>query len=112
MKLLPYKGKSESLYLHPLNKPTPDQWYSDRPLGLNTICDTVKCLVKSAGFTGGKFSNHSLQATAATRMFNAGIPEKVIKEVTGHCSDAICSYKHTALNMKCKASTNADTVRM
>ena len=33
-----------------------------------------------------KYSNHSLRATSITRMFNAGITEKVIAERSGHQS--------------------------
>ncbi len=103
MNLLPIGGNSTSLYLYPLNKPTPQQWYGDCPVGLNTICETVKKLVGSVGITDGKFTNHSLRAMAATRMFNAGIPEKVVKEITGHCSDAVREYECTNLSMKHKA---------
>ena len=31
-----------------------------------------------------KKTNHSLRATGATAMFTAGVPEKIIKSVTGH----------------------------
>ncbi len=34
--------------------------------------------------------------TAATRMFNAGVEEQVIKEHTGHKSDAVRTYKCTS----------------
>ena len=36
-------------------------------------------------------------------MFNAGVPEKVVKEITGHCSDAVHKYEHTGLSLKHKA---------
>ena len=34
----------------------------------------------------GKKANHSLRATGATILFNAQVPEKMIKEITGHRS--------------------------
>ena len=43
----------------------------------------------------GKFSNHSLRATSTTRMFQQSVPEQVIKEITGHKSDAVRLYKRT-----------------
>ncbi len=101
--LLPVDGKKSSLYLHPLSKMTKDQWYSDRPLGVNTLREMVKCLASAAGLTG-KFTNHSLRATAASRMYQAGVPEKFIKEITGHKSDAVCCYKCTSDSMKWKVS--------
>ena len=47
---------------------------------------------KKAGFVGF-FSNHSLRATAATRLFNANVEEQLVKLKTGHTSDAVQSYK-------------------
>ncbi len=32
------------------------------------------------------YTNHSLRATAVTRMFNKGVPEKLIAEKSGHRS--------------------------
>ena len=39
-------------------------------------------LSKKSG-VGVHYTNHSLRATAITRMFNCGIPEKVIVETSG-----------------------------
>ena len=45
---------------------------------------------------GVKYTNHSLCTTAITRMFNTGIPEKVIAETSGHrSSKALRCYKRT-----------------
>ena len=41
----------------------------------------------------GKFTNHSLRATSVSRMYHHGIPEQMIKEVTGHRSDCVRVYK-------------------
>lgn len=43
----------------------------------------------------GRYTNHSLQVTAATRMYSKGIDEQVIKEHMGHRSEAVCAYKRT-----------------
>ena len=44
-----------------------------------------------------RYTNHSLRATAATRKFASGIPEKVVGEVTGHRSlKALHTYEHTS----------------
>ena len=40
-----------------------------------------------------KKTNHSLRATGATTLFNAGIPEKIKREVTGHQFNALQIYK-------------------
>ena len=52
-------------------------------------------LLKSANLDG-HFTNHSLQRTSATRLFQAGIDRKLIKEFTGHTSDAVDKYQITS----------------
>ena len=47
----------------------------------------------SKGNLGGYRTNHSLRATAATRLFDADIDEQLITEVTGHRSSAVRNYK-------------------
>ena len=45
---------------------------------------------------GGRKTNHSLRATGASELFAAGVPEKIIKERTGHRSlQALHVYEHT-----------------
>ena len=52
--------------------------------------------VKSAGIEGYK-SNHSLHATAATRLYSSGVDEQLVMEGTGHRStEGIRSYKRTS----------------
>ena len=48
-----------------------------------------------AAYIPGKFTNHSLRRTAATRLFSAGIEEKIVKEITGHSSDCVRLYQET-----------------
>ena len=56
----------------------------------------VKEMCSAAGIKGHK-NNHSLRATAATRLFHAGIDEQLIMERTGHHSiDGVRSYKRTS----------------
>ena len=43
-----------------------------------------------------KYTNHSLRATSASRMFVSGVPEKIVAEVIGHKSvKALCQYERT-----------------
>lgn len=90
----PVNGKSDALYLRSLAKPTTSQWYADVRVGVNTISKVVKTLCGKAGMEGF-YTNHSLRATAATRMYEADLPEQLICEKTGHRSDAVRSYKRT-----------------
>ena len=51
----------------------------------------------------GNYSNHSLRVTAATRMFDSGIEEQLVKEKTGHKSNAVRAYKRTSDQLMEKA---------
>ncbi len=73
-------------------------WYTEKPLGVNALKKIVSNLTQKAGLVG-HFSNHSLRASAATRMYEQGVDEQTIKHITGHKSDAIQSYKHVNSNL-------------
>lgn len=77
-----------------LAKPSKTQWYADVRVGVNTISKVVKTLCGKAGLDGF-YTNHSLRATSATRMYEADLPEQLICEKTGHRSDAVRTYKRT-----------------
>ncbi len=93
--LLPPDPKCNALYKYelPPGKVTAHTWYQDRPLSVNAVAKVVNMLMMRAGIPG-RYTNHSLCMIAATRMFNAGIEEQVVKERTGHKSDAVHAYKH------------------
>lgn len=97
------KGAPDALYLRPKKPPT-KEWYCRVPTGRHTLCSVVRNICTAAGLTGYR-TNHSLRASAATRLFNANVDEQLIKETTGHSSDAVRSYKRTSDDMKRK--TNA-----
>lgn len=56
-----------------------------------------------AGFVG-HYTNHSLRATTATRLFQHNCPEQLIAEQTGHSSNAIRRYKKASLAQKKEVS--------
>ena len=101
--LLPSGNSCGKLYLRPKMKYTPSCWYWDQPYGKNKVGSTVRKVCELAKIKG-KFTNHSLRATSASRMFQANIPEKVIKEVTGHRSECVRVYEKTSNEMLEKAS--------
>ncbi len=70
-------------------------WYlGSQPVGKNTLDLKLRKMCSLAGIQGGPISNHSLRATSATRMFEMGVPEKLIKERTGHNSlEALRTYE-------------------
>ena len=63
----------------------------EKVLGCNSIVKVVGKLLKSANLNG-YFTNHSLRRTGTTHLFHAGIDRKLVKEFTGHTSDAVDHY--------------------
>ena len=94
LSLCPMYFKKENFYLQSLQKPTPNQWYAEQVIGVHTIAKITGDLMKSGGIEG-YFTNHSLRRTGGTRLFRAGIDRKLVKEVTGHRSDAVDNYQIT-----------------
>ena len=105
MSLCPEVGKSKkaNFYLRSLENRYPVQWYGDQPVGKNTLTKVVGNLLKSAQLDG-YFTNHSLQRTSATRLFQAGVDTKIVREITGHVSDAINKYQVTSHDQKKEVS--------
>lgn len=84
-----------AFYLKPLSNATELCWYSMSPIGHHTLSQTVARLCREAGISGFR-TNHSLRATTATRLYQAGVDEQLIMERTGHHSvDGVRSYKRT-----------------
>ena len=75
--LLPQGRSCGKLYLRPKKKPTPSVWFCDQPYGKNKVGSTVRELCKIAKIEG-RYSNHCLRATSASRMFQQKIPEQII----------------------------------
>ena len=103
--LCPEIGKSNkaNFYLRSLEKPNPAQWYGDQPVGRNTLAKVVKKLLKSVNLNG-YFTNHSLRRMCATRLFQAGVDSKIVREITGHSSDALNKYQITSNVQKANVS--------
>ena len=92
----PVDRPANAFYLQPLKNPTHDCWFSAVPIGHVTLASTVARMCKSAGITGYK-TNHSLRATAATRLYQAGIDEQLIMEKTGHRSWRVLGVTNTLM---------------
>ena len=93
--LCPAHTPSNAFYLKPAINPTSNCWYSTVPIGHNTLRNTTR-LCKNAGIEGFR-TNHSLRATAATRLYQSGVDEQLVMERTGHRSlEGVRSYKRTS----------------
>ena len=102
--LLPNAKTCQKFYMRPRTKYNATVWFCDQPYGNHKVSKTIKEICKKGGLVG-KFTNHSLRATSASRMFENEIPEQVIKEITGHKSDCVRTYKRTPDVIKKKASS-------
>ena len=67
----PKDRPEHAFYLQPLKSPTADCWCNTVPIAL---AGTIARICRQAGITGYK-TNHSLRATAATRLYQAGFDE-------------------------------------
>ena len=98
--LCPKDRPKDVFYLQPLPKPSPGCWFSNKPVGYNKLDGTVARLCKSAGIPGYR-TNHSLRATTATRLYQAGVDEQLVMERTGHQSlEGVRSYKRTSTDQQ------------
>ena len=95
LRLCPKYQKRNNFYLHSLSKPTPNQWYSEQVVGQNTLSKTIKRLFTEASIDGF-YTNHSCRCAGTTRLFQSGVNRKLIKEATGHRSDAVDCYAITS----------------
>ena len=107
--LLPQSKNCAKFYLRPKKNFSLCVWNCDQPYGFNKIKNTVKEVCKEAGIEG-KYTNHSLRATCASRMYQNSVPEQIIKETTGHKSDCVRVYKRTSDNLRETASKVVSTV--
>ncbi len=95
---------SHDLYLRPLANPKNEHiWYSCQLIGVSTLAKVVAKLCDQAGMSG-RFSNHSLRASTATRLYDKGVDIQQICELTGHCSMAVLNYKRTSSGQKVEIS--------
>ena len=90
-KFKPDSSDSDAFYLRPMVgdyscDDSEKQWFYARAIGDNTLKGMLKVMCKVAGISFEDKSNHSLLATSATRMMDAGLQEKVIMDRTGHHS--------------------------
>ena len=104
MKRCPKDSLLNAFYLKPLQKfKGKSVWYSTVPLGHNKLNSMVKIIMSEAGVEG-YYTNHSLRATAVSRLLQNDVDDKLIKGVTGHRSDALQGYKRETEEQLLKVS--------
>ena len=83
--------------------PGSELWYTNHPVGKNTLTEYLQDMMSQAGIEGN-FQNHSLRKACAIRLFHKGVDPQLIAEQTGHRSSAIMKYKKTDLSLKKQVS--------
>ena len=73
-----------------------DPWYTNQPMGHNSLETFLKDILKAAGIDCTNKSNHSLRATSISRMYRKDVPDKLIMERSGHLSkEGLMSYQRS-----------------
>ncbi len=93
--LCPSNRPLDVFFLKPLSTCTPreDCWFNPVAVGHNTLQKMTKTMCLQGGIEGFK-TNHSLRATAATRLYKEGVDEQLIMERTGHHNiNGVRNYK-------------------
>jgi integrase len=96
--------RPDAFYLRPLAKPKGALWYAAQPLGRHKLANVVSDVCKQGGLSGYR-TNHSLRASAASRLYDENVDEQLICEVTGHRSNAVRNYKRTTTSLKRKVNS-------
>ena len=91
----------DAFYLRQVSKEVSkkDYWYECAPIGKEKLRKFVEAMCQEAGISEKK-TNHSLHATDATALFSVGVPERLIRDVTGHQSNALHLYERPPLAQK------------
>ena len=96
LSLRPSECPTNAFYLTPLKKASETKWFTTAPVEKNKLAKAVSNMCKACNIQGYK-TNHSLRATAATRLYSSGIDEQLVMERTGHRSlEGVRSYKRTS----------------
>ncbi len=90
---------SHDLYLRPLKCYTEHVWYSCQPIGVHTLQQVTSKLANAANLVG-KQTNHSLQATGPMHLYQTGVDDKIVRELTRYRSNAMLEYKYISSQMK------------
>ena len=82
--------RNEAFYFRPKSKTS----FENSPVGINTLNSILPSLCKAAGIK--RKTVHCLRVTCVSKLFNSGVEEKLIRERTGHRSNALFAYEKTS----------------
>ena len=93
--------EKDNFYVQPaMSYDASKPWFTANPIGRNTLNNMVKEICRDGEIAGEK-TNHSLRATGESTLFQAGVPEKIIQERSGHLSlNGLRQYQRTTLGQQ------------
>ena len=77
--------------------------YDKAPVGVNTLIKILPDMWSAAGVK--RKTAHWLRVICATKLFNSGIDEKLIRDRTGHRSNALFQYEKPSVEQATKVSS-------
>ena len=78
-----------------------DPWYMNIPMGHNALGTSLKNILQKGGIDTFNKSNHSLRATAISRMCESNVPQKLIMERSAHLSvSGVMACERTSMAQK------------
>ena len=83
--------RNEAFYFKPKSKTLS---FENSPVGINTLNSILPNLCEAAGIK--RKTPHCLRVTCVSKLFNSGVEEKLIRERTGHRSNALLAYEKTS----------------
>lgn len=85
----PELGESGPFYLAVVERPKTEVWYKKQRLGIHSIDQMMKNIVKSTpiALSGKKLTNHSARKTLVKKLRTANVERQSIIQVTGHASE-------------------------
>ena len=102
----------QCMWQRPKPKVPPEgPWYTNAPLGVNTLGSKMKTIAKKAGCSQ-MYTNHSLRATTVTVLDEAGFASRDIMAVTGHKSESSLKHYSRTSNAKKELMSTVIASRM
>ncbi len=92
---------NEAFYFKPNNDANVFEYYN-MVLGIHTLNKILPDLCESAGFS--RKTSHCLRVTCATRLFQSNVEDKLIRQRTGHRSNALLAYEKESHQQNIKVS--------
>ena len=85
----PELRESGPFYLAIIERPKTEVWYKKQRLGIHSIDQMMKNIVKSTpiALSGKKLTNHSARKTLVKKLRTANVERQSIIQVTGHASE-------------------------